>query len=152
VAFFWIEDRLDGTVGSHDICKIAKEVRKPNETVITSSFLGRAANYYLKEKPTAIFVGSPAIQEGKAKDNFRPFYPFYSYHALRQIKLENELLSFVQEKGTVLCIGEKRDFELLNASDASSVKGHCELLGTTGDKPGRAVFRIHASEFKSVKP
>jgi tol-pal system protein YbgF len=112
VAFFWIEDRLDGTVGSHDICKIAKEVRKPNETVITSSFLGRAANYYLKEKPTAIFVGSPAIQEGKAKDNFRPFYPFYSYHALRQIKLETELLNFVQEKGTVLCIGEKRDFEL----------------------------------------
>jgi 4-amino-4-deoxy-L-arabinose transferase-like glycosyltransferase len=152
IAFFWIEDRLDGTVGSRDICKIAAEVRKPNETLITCSFLGRAANYYLKEKPAAIFVSSPKTQEGKAKDNFRPFYPFYSYHALRQIKLETELLNFVQEKGSVLCIGEQRDFELLNTGQVSSVKGHCELLGATGEKPGRAVFRIHSQEFKSAKP
>ena len=152
IAFFWIEDRLDGTVGSRDICKIAAEVRKPNETLITCSFLGRATNYYLKEKPAAIFVSSPKTLEGKAKENFRPFYPFYSYHALRQIKLETELLNFVQEKGTVLCIGERRDFELLNTSKVSSVKGHCELLGATGEKPGRAVFRIHSQQFKSDKP
>lgn len=150
VAFFWIEDRLDGTVGSHDICKIASDVRKPNETIVTSSFLGRAANYYLKEKPTAIFVPAPRTLEGKAKDNFRPFYPFYSYHALRQITVEAELLKFVQEKGTVLCIAEKRDFEFLNQAADSSVKGHCELLGVTGDKPGRSVFRIHSTVFVPV--
>jgi hypothetical protein len=97
-------------------------------------------------------VSSPKTLEGKAKENFRPFYPFYSYHALRQIKLETELLNFVQEKGTVLCIGERRDFDMLNTSKVSSVKGHCELLGATGEKPGRAVFRIHSLQFKSDKP
>ncbi len=148
VAFFWIEDRLEGTVGSRNVFKIAQEARQPNEIILTSSFLGRAANYYMHEKPTAIFVTAPKNLEGKSKENFRPFYPFYSYHALPQIDLEKDLGNFVDKNHSVLCIAEKRDFYSLNESDNSSVKGRCELIATTGDKPGRSVFRIHEKSWQ----
>ncbi|NBV38504.1 MAG: hypothetical protein EBS00_02895 [Verrucomicrobia bacterium] len=125
---------------------MAKALRKPNETLISSSFLGRSTNYHLREKPAAIFVPSAKNLDGKRKHNYRPFYPFYSYHALRQVTVEEGLAEFVDSQGTVICIGEKSDFNRLNNSDTSSVRGRCELLGTTGDKPGRSVFRIYAKD------
>ncbi len=141
-AFFWIEERLDGSVGSRSICAIAAKVRRPHEKIVTCSFLGRAANFYLGEKPEAIFVPDQKLNNSGSHENFRPFYPFYSYHPLRQLTIEKELGAFAQKEGTVLCIGEKRDYRTLNESETSSVKGKCELLGETGDNPGRAVFRI----------
>jgi 4-amino-4-deoxy-L-arabinose transferase-like glycosyltransferase len=146
IAFFWIEEELEATVCSNQISQMAKELRKPNETLISSSFLGRATNYHLREKPAAIFVPSAKNLDGKRKHNYRPFYPFYSYHALRQVTVEEGLAEFVDSQGTVICIGEKSDFNRLNNSETSSVRGRCELLGTTGDKPGRSVFRIYAKD------
>ncbi len=146
IAFFWIEKELEATVCSKEISEIAKQLRKPNETLISSSFLGRATNYYFREKPAAIFVPSAKNLDGKRKYNFRPFYPFYSYHALRQVTVEEGLGEFVDSQGTVICIAEKSDFNRLNNSEHSSVRGRCELLGTTGDKPGRSVFRIYAKD------
>lgn len=145
-AFFWIADRLDGTVGSRAICTVVAKVRRPQEKIVTCSFLGRAANFYLHEKPEAIFVPEQKPAGPNPGGNFRPFYPFYSYHALRQLTIEKELGNYVKQQGSILCIGEKRDFELLNESATSSVKGQCELLGETGDSPGRAVFRVSAAK------
>jgi 4-amino-4-deoxy-L-arabinose transferase-like glycosyltransferase len=141
-AFLWIESKLEGTVGSREICKLAAQARKSGEKLVTCSFLGRAANFYLGEKPVAIFVPEQKSEPGD-KGNFRPYYPFYSYHPLPQLTIEKQLGEYVNANGTLLCIGEKRDFRLLNTSETSSVKGRCELLGETGDTPGRAVFRIN---------
>ena len=110
---------------------------------MTCSFLGRAANFYLGEKPVAIFVPEQKSEPGKG--NFRPYYPFYSYHPLPQLTIEKQLGEFADANGSLLCIGEKRDFTVLNGSPISSVKDRCELLGETGDTPGRAVFRIRAA-------
>jgi 4-amino-4-deoxy-L-arabinose transferase-like glycosyltransferase len=142
-AFFWIEARLEGTVGSREICKVAAAVRKPGEKLVTCSFLGRAAKFYLGEQPSAIFVPDPKLRADYGKGNFRPYYPFYSYHPLPQLTIEKQLGAFADSNGSVLCIGEKRDFSQLNTAESSSVKGRCELLGETGDTPGRAVFRIN---------
>ena len=150
-AFFWIEARLEGTVGSREICKVAAGVRKPGEKLVTCSFLGRAAKFYLGEQPSAIFVPDPKLRADYGKGNFRPHYPFYSYHPLPQLTIEKQLGEFADANGSLLCIGEKRDFRLLNTSDASSVRGRCELLGETGDTPGRAIFRIHASKSQLAK-
>ena len=141
-AFLWIEARLEGTVGSREICKLAAQARKPGEKLVTCSFLGRAAKYYLGEQPVAIFVPDPKLRPDYGKGNFRPYYPFYSYHPLPQLTIEKQLGEFADAHGSLLCIGEKRDFRLLNTEETSSVKGRCELLGETGDTPGRAVFRI----------
>jgi 4-amino-4-deoxy-L-arabinose transferase-like glycosyltransferase len=145
-AFFWIEARLDGTVGSRAICEVITKVRHPQEKIVTCSFLGRAANFYLHEKPEAIFVPDQKLLGHSPYENFRPFYPFYSYHPLRQLTIERELGDYVKQQGSILCLGEKRDFHLLNEADNSSVKGQCELLGETGDNPGRAVFRVSAKK------
>lgn len=142
-AFYWIEPRLEGTVGSREICKIAAQVRKPGEPLVTCSFLGRAAKFYLGEQPVAIFVPDQKLLGGSA--NFRPFYPFYSYHPLRQLTIEGQLGAYADTQVSVLCLGERRDFTFLNESPTSSVRGRCELLGETGERPGRAVFRIHPS-------
>jgi 4-amino-4-deoxy-L-arabinose transferase-like glycosyltransferase len=146
IAFFWIEKELEAAVCSKEISQMAKTLRRPNETLISSSFLGRTTNYYFKEKPAAIFVPAAHNLDGKRKENFRPFYPFYSYQALQQVTVEKGLAEFVDKHGTVLCIAEKSDFARLNQAETSSVRGRCELLGTTGDKPGRSVFRIYAKD------
>jgi 4-amino-4-deoxy-L-arabinose transferase-like glycosyltransferase len=145
-AFYWIEPKLEGTVGSREICKVVARVRQPNEPLVTCSFLGRAAKFYLGEQPVAIFVPDPKQLPGKA--NFRPYYPFYSYHPLRQLTIEAQLGAYADTQKSVLCLGEKRDFLLLNQSESSSVRGRCELLGETGEKPGRAVFRIHPKDWQ----
>lgn len=141
-AFFWIEPVLEGTVGSREICKIATKVRLPGEPLMTCSFLGRAANYYMGEIPVGIFV--PDQKNLGGHRNFRPYYPFYSYHPLRQFTIEKQLGEYADQRASVLCIGEQRDFISLNQDETSSVRGRCELLGQTGEKPGRSVFRIHA--------
>ncbi|NBX02073.1 glycosyltransferase family 39 protein [bacterium] len=146
IAFFWIEKELEAAVCSKEISQMAKSLRRPNETLISSSFLGRTTNYYFKEKPAAIFVPAAHNLDGKRKENFRPFYPFYSYQALQQVTVEKGLAEFVDKHGTVLCIAEKSDFARLNQAETSSVRGRCELLGTTGDKPGRSIFRIYAKD------
>lgn len=139
-AFYWIEPRLEGTVGSREICKVVADVRRPGEPLVTCSFLGRAAKFYLGEQPVAIFVPDQRLLDGRG--NYRPFYPFYSYHPLRQLTIEEQLGAYADTQASVLCLGERRDFKLLNESPTSSVRGRCELLGETGEKPGRAVFRI----------
>ena len=78
------------------------------------------------------------------------YYPFYSYHPLPQLTIEQQLGEFAHTNGSLLCIGEKRDFGYLNTSERSSVRGRCELLGETGDTPGRAVFRIHPKDWRPV--
>lgn len=139
-AFYWIEPKLEGTVGSREICKVVAQARRPGEPLVTCSFLGRAAKFYLGEQPAAIFVPDQKALPGHG--NFRPYYPFYSYHPLRQLTIERQLGEFADSQKSVLCLGERRDFTLLNESPTSSVRGRCELLGETGEKPGRAVFRI----------
>jgi len=150
-AFLWIEARLEGTVGSREICKLAAKARKPGEKLVTCSFLGRAAKYYLGEQPVAIFVPDPKLRADYGKGNFRPYYPFYSYHPLPQLTIEKQLGEFADAHGSLLCIGEKRDFRQLNTEETSSVKGRCELLGETGDTPGRAVFRITSAQGRGGK-
>ncbi len=150
-AFFWIEARLEGTAGSREICKIVAQVRQPGEKLVTCSFLGRAAKFYLGETPVAIFVPDQTLLGDYGKGNFRPYYPFYSYHPLPQLTIEKQLGAYVEANGDILCLGEKRDFKLLNSSETSSVRGRCELLGETGDTPGRAVFRIKSTKPKPAK-
>lgn len=133
--FYWVGPKLESTTGSRDICARVAEFRQPGEKLITCSFLGRSANYYLKEKPVAIFV---AVQKDK---NFRPFYPFYAYHALPQVSVEQGLGVMADQAGTLFCLAEARDFTLLNESPDSSVKGRCELLFKL---ERRALIRIHA--------
>ena len=94
------------------------------------------------EIPVGIFV--PDQKNLGGHRNFRPYYPFYSYHPLRQFTIEKQLGEYADQRASVLCIGEQRDFISLNQGATSSVRGRCELLGQTGEKPGRSVFRIHA--------
>jgi 4-amino-4-deoxy-L-arabinose transferase-like glycosyltransferase len=119
---------IESKTSTRSIGKLVTELRKPDEPVVTASFLSRAVLYYSHIMPAR------ELAQG-AQAHFSP-------HPLEVVVRDKGLAEFAQGNISVLCVGQKRDYDDLTR-EKSVLRDRIEKLEFVGEgNDARAIFRV----------
>jgi len=125
-------DKIENYTCTRHIVEKVAAVRRPNEPIVTSSFLARAITYYHGKQPDGVFF-YPTPR--------RPTQPYFTPHPPLHFLLGDAgVRDFARQHSSILVIGMARDMLRLNGTN-SAAAGWCEPLARNGD---RVLFRVQS--------
>ena len=133
LAFCFHANQIEEYASTRGIAGEAARQRRPDEPVVTASFLARAVTYYMCAKPSGVvFLRSRDQRRRKITQ------PYFSPHPLNILLDEPGLAKFAAGYQSILCITQARDLERLSAQ-GSPLYGKCDKISAIGD---RVLFRV----------